>query len=184
VSIKLPSEAADLLDEIERSNWPESTKLRLLAAGFKQGSPEVDRLRAGLRDELLACAHDVFDWCRQLVNDPGTTRIWEVLGQKSRLMIYWGKYFNGKPVPATDVASRARLTVGRVVGPDGQAVPILWYEEQYKWFPPHAHEIRDAEMFVNSVHPRFLKKLREHLDGPHCWRWVIQDLRRRTPRKK
>jgi len=185
VTIKLPKEAGDLLDEIEQANWPSSTQLRLKAVGFRLAKDEVDRLRELERDKLLTLAQDIFSWCLQLVRLPTTSRIWDVLGEKTRIMVFWSKYFRRRPLSDNDMSGQASLRVGKIAETkESLSMPILWYEEQYKWFPAISHEIRTPEELVDTVHPRFLKEFHRLLLGPEPWKWVLKDIQRRRPEKK
>ncbi len=185
MTIRIPKEASDLLDEIERANWPKSDQLCLKAMGFRLTNDEVERLRELERDKLLSMARDAFVWCKQLVRLPTTSRIWEVLGAKTRIMVFWGKYHRGVPQPDSDKASQAFLRVGRIAETkETLALPVLWYEEKYKWHPAIYNEIRTPEELVNTVHPRFLKGFHVLILGPEPWRWVLQDIKLHHPPKK
>jgi hypothetical protein len=142
----------------------------------------IDALRNTQLDRLSAYAAIVYEWCQAYTDTDEALRIRELLGEKTPHVIYGARYLFGEPT--NDRHAWATLSVGWPE-PTPDSLPTLWYKENYN--TSMGSDVRETikivtvQALVDGLHPDYLIGLKQHLEGPDCWKHILQELARRFP---
>jgi len=180
MKIKVPKEVRESIRKAEEAESRRRRARREANDAESRRLRKIGELRIARRDELWQCALEVFAWRAAFVELKESTRIWELVGDKTKLPIFAAGFHRGEPSP-DDPHAQGRLSFEAwTAGAFG--LPPLWYEETYNMSFGASRSggvrIGAPQELIDAVHPDFLRQLREHLRGPDAWKHILRELDR------
>ena len=185
MKIRVPDEVRQAINNADLAEFARNRAKKVAEEKERKRVQKIEELRHTRADELRKYAERVFDWREAFVRTEEAKRIWELIGEKTRLVIFGARYWRGEPALADErhvwaVLAFESWPAGRI------GLPSFWYEERYQSSHgvsiPCEIRITAQQGLIDTVHPDFLKELYEHLNGPDTWKFILQELRRFSKR--
>ena len=142
---------------------------------------EIDRLRTERFDELWEAAEYIFAWREWLAGSDVCSDLFRAFGDRTRLVLYRGRYWHGEPRKKDDRAAIARLLLNG--DPSSHDEAHFIYEESrnssHGTSTPNAAYFYTPAQLVSGVHPDFLMEAYKSLRGPDAWKFALEELKPR-----
>ena len=172
--MKVPQEILKLIEAAESLDLARYAAERRRAEAETAKRRRILDLKMTRYDEVWGNAEFFDRWRIDFLQTPEAARLWRLLGPEARLPIFAARFWLGEPSYVGERTTWAMLVLdGRLHHPR--------YEE---WHRGHrslrGERLTSVQDIFDGLHPDFLKQLREHLEGPDAWKYVLQELTKRT----
>lgn len=182
MKFKVPAEVVSALKAVEKAKEQSQLAEKAAENARLQRELRIDELRKVQYDELYRCAEDIAAWCRAFDKSAEGKALGQLVSPSRLRLFVSSRYWLGEPSPAGSVTTCDTITLN----PDeivGTGFPILWLESLHKGMRTYERSIESIADLVFKLHPGFLKEVHAHLSGKDAWKFIIQELERRAPRK-
>ncbi|MEA3249649.1 MAG: hypothetical protein U9Q03_04830 [Patescibacteria group bacterium] len=179
MNLGTPPELKGLLTERRRTERRKHKRSIIAREERLRRRADIDGLRVERFDELWKAAEFIFGWRDWAARDDTVQELFTDIGDKYRLVLFRGDFWQGVPKDKSDRAANARLLLAGNPSADGDG-PSFIYEEYYN--SSHGSSTHTSPGFnniaelISGVHPDFLIQAYESLRGPDAWKFILQDL--------
>lgn len=171
MKLKAPPEVRSAIKDVDLAKFGQLRREMLARTAEKKRLRALSDLREEQRASLDAAAAFVFEWRAAYADTEEARRICELMGAETPVVIFGARFWKGEPTD--DRHCWATLSIA-----DG---PLLYQERYNSAMGSHASQktlITGPAALVEAVHPEYLEKCRDHLDGPDAWKFILQELGR------
>lgn len=168
----MPEDIRVLIERLETKKGEAYRAQKRAKDAERERLAAIEALRQERADELRAACRRIGAWIERF-NETAGPAIWQLLGERSALVIFSAKFFRGEPTPPGDVVGSAQLRIG---GPEVGATDRLVYEESQKGQIVARHPLLGVTMLWMRAHPDFVAQCDAQLAGPDAWKHVRQRL--------